>query len=191
MPAPCDPAYAPIGDVSTALLMIDSRLKTLYSGRTTTDPEQQELIDQYTDSMTPQGARDVLDGACTLIYMYMKWLRLAHAEHDRDVVEYVVPSLVATLRQMPRSVGPEAIPTMVGLVVASAMELSPSLWRQQYGTWTKVEMTALEATATLLAEHINRITDDQDFATRIITDALTRAEEDAEGEDDEEGEEDD
>ncbi|MBP5941869.1 hypothetical protein [Streptomyces acidiscabies] len=177
MPAPCDPAYAPIGDVSTALMMIDSRLKTLYSGRTTTDPEQQELIDQYTASISAQGARDVLDGACTLIYMYMKWLRLAHAEHDRDVIEYVVPSLVATLRQMTQNVRPEAIPTMVGLVISSAMELSPSLWRQQYGQWTQAEMVALEATVMLLAEHINRVTDDRDFATRLITDALSRAEE--------------
>ncbi|WP_416973010.1 hypothetical protein [Streptomyces sp. 4F14] len=177
MPSPCDPEYAPIGDVSTALMMIDSRLKTLYSGRTTADPGQQKLVDQYTASMTPQGARDVLDGACTLIYLYMKWLRMAHEEHGRDVVEQVVPSLVTTLRQMTRTVAPEAVPTMAGLVVSSAMDLSPSLWRKQYGKWTKAEMTALEATATLLAEHINRVTDDQDFATRLITDALTRAEE--------------
>lgn len=27
----------------------------------------------------------------------------------------------------------------------------------------------------LLAEHINRLTDDQDFATRLITEALTRS----------------
>ncbi|HEY8980390.1 MAG TPA: hypothetical protein VIU15_12480, partial [Streptomyces sp.] len=169
MPTPCDPAQAPIGDVGTAVMMIDSRLKTIHSGRTTIDPEQQELIDQYTESMTLQGVYDVLDGACTLVYVYMKWLRLSHEEHDRDVIEYVVPNLVTTLRVMTRSVAPEAIPTMVGLVVSSAMGLSPTLWRKQYGTWTQAEMTALEATALLLAEHINRLTDDNDFATRLIT----------------------
>jgi hypothetical protein len=36
----------------------------------------------------------------------------------------------------------------------------------------------LEATALLLAEHINRLTDDADFATRLITEALSEAEED-------------
>ena len=45
--------------------------------------------------------------------------------------------------------------------------------RQRYGDWTKEEMTPLEATAFLLAEHINRIADNPDFATRMILDALT------------------
>ncbi|ARZ72577.1 hypothetical protein SMD11_7001 [Streptomyces albireticuli] len=34
-------------------------------------------------------------------------------------------------------------------------------------------MNALEATTLLLAEHVNRITDDPDFATRMITEALS------------------
>jgi hypothetical protein len=115
----------------------------------------------------------VLDGTCTLIYMFMTWLRKAHEEHEKDVIEYVVPSLVATMRMMPKSVRPEAIPMMAGLVIAAGIGLSPNLWRAQYGDWTKGEMTPLEATAFLLAEHINRITDDQDFATHLITDALS------------------
>lgn len=156
-------------------MLIDSRLKTVHDGRTEADPEQQELVDHFVSSLGPQGARDVLDGACTLIYMFMTWLRQAHEEHDKDVVEYVVPSLVITMRRMPKSVRPEAIPTMAGLVIASATGLSPSLWREQFGAWTEEEMTALEVTAFLLAEHINRITDDPDFATRLITDALTSA----------------
>lgn len=64
---------------------------------------------------------------------------------------------------------------MAGLVVAAGTGLSPNLWRAQYGDRTKEEMTPLEPTAFLLAEHINRITDDQDFATRLITDALSVA----------------
>ncbi|GGP77000.1 hypothetical protein GCM10010278_64210 [Streptomyces melanogenes] len=84
---------------------------------------------------------------------------------------------MAAMRMMPRSVGPEAIPTLAGLVVAAGTGLSPSLWRQQYGDWTEEEMTPLEVTAFLLAEHINRITNDTDFATRLITDALSRANE--------------
>ncbi|MGW8884603.1 hypothetical protein [Streptomyces sp. NPDC055749] len=177
MSSPCDPKYAPAGDVGAALLMIDSRLKGIYDGKTETDPEQQVLIDQFTASLGPEGANDLLDGACTLIFMFMTWLRKAHEEHDKDVIEYVVPTLVASLRMMPKSIRPEAIPTMAGLVIAAGTHLSPSLWRKQYGDWTDEEMNPLEATAFLLAEHINRITDDRDFATRLITDALSSADE--------------
>lgn len=178
MSSPCHPEHAPAGDVGAALLMIDSRLKGIHGGKTETDTEQRELIEQFTASMGPEGADDLLDGACTLIYMFMTWLRKAHEEHDKDVIEYVVPHLVATLGMMPRSVPPEAIPTMAGLVIAAGTGLSPTLWRKQYGDWTDEEMTPLEATALLLAEHINRIADDPDFATRLITEALSRSEED-------------
>lgn len=177
MSSTCDPQYAPVGDVGTALLMIDSRLKSIHDGRTEMDAEQRALIDQITAPMGPRGAKEVLDGACTLIYMFMTWLRKAHEEHGKDVIEYVVPTLVATMRMMPRSVPPEAIPTMAGLVVAAGTDLSPSLWREQYGFWTEAEMTPLEVTAFLLAEHINRIADDPDFATRMISDALARSDE--------------
>ncbi|WP_405818843.1 hypothetical protein OG241_27510 [Streptomyces sp. NBC_01390] len=175
MSSPCDPQHAPAGDVGAALLMIDSRLKGIHDGRTGSDPEQQALIDQYTESMGPQEAAGVLDGACTLIYMFMTWLRKAHEDQDKDVIEYVVPTLVASMRMMPRSIPPEAIPTMAGLAISAGMGLSPSLWRKQYGDWTEEEMTPLEATALLLAEHINRITEDPDFATRMITEALSSA----------------
>ncbi len=158
-------------------MLIDSRLKAIYDGRTNTDPEQQALIDQFAASLGPRGADDVLDGTCTLIFMFMQWLRMAYEDHDEDVIACVVPNFVATMRMMPKSVRPEAIPTMVGLVVAAGTGLSPSLWRKQYGYWTKDEMTPLEATASLLAEHINRLTDDPDFATRMITEALYEADE--------------
>lgn len=159
-------------------MMIDSRLKGIHDGKTETDPEQQALIDQFTASLGPEEANDVLDGACTLIFMFMTWLRKAHEDHDKDVIEYVVPSLVATMGMMTRSVRPEAIPTMAGLAIAAGTGLSPNLWRKQYGEWTQEEMTPLEVTAFLLAEHINRITDDPDFATRMISESLYGAEED-------------
>ncbi len=178
MSSPYDPQHAPVGDVGAALMMIDSRLKGIHAGRTEADPEQQALIEQFTASLGPKGAHDVLDGACTLIFMFMTWLRQAHEAHDKDVIEYVVPSLVATMRMMPKSVRPEAIPTMAGLVIAAGTGLSPNLWRMQYGDWTRAEMTPLEATAFLLAEQINRITDDPDFASRMVTEALSRADDD-------------
>ncbi len=159
-------------------MMIDSRLKSIHGGKTEIDPEQQALIDQLTASLGPEGADDLLDGACTLIFMFMTWLRKAHESQDKDAIEYVVPNLVATMRMMPKSVRPEAIPTMAGLVIAAGTGLSPNLWRKQYGDWTKEEMNPLEVTAFLLAEHINRITDDPDFATRMISEALSRSDED-------------
>lgn len=177
MSSSCDPQYAPVGDVSAALMVIDSRLKSIYDSRAQADPEQQQLTDQLIASLGPTGAQDLIDGACTLVYIFMKWLRMAHKDHGKDVIEYVVPSLVAAMRQMPKSIHPEAIPTMAGLVVAAGTGLSPNLWRQQYGDWTNDEMNPLEATALLLAEHINRITDDQDFATRLVSDALSSADE--------------
>ncbi|MDT0489791.1 hypothetical protein ACPEIF_15445 [Streptomyces sp. NPDC012600] len=177
MSSPYGPQNAPAGDVGAALLMIDSRLKSIHSGTVEGDTEQRELIEQFTASMDAKGAHDVLDGACTIIYMFMVWLRGAHEDHGKDVIEYVVPNLVASMRMMPMSIRPEAIPTMAGLVIAAGTGLSPNLWRKQYGGWTEAEMTPLEATAFLLAEHINRITDDPDFATRLITDALARTDE--------------
>ncbi|MCX4804021.1 hypothetical protein ACFWWM_26225 [Streptomyces sp. NPDC058682] len=178
MPSPCDSKHAAVGDVGAALMMIDSRLKAIYAGKAGTDPEQQQLIDQFTASLGPEEAEDLVDGACTLIYMFVQWLRMAHEDQDSDVIEYVVPSFVASLRMMPKSVRPEVIPTMVGLVVAAATGLSPNLWRKQYGDWTGDEMNSLEATALLLAEHINRLTGDHDFATRMVTEALSRSNQD-------------
>ncbi|MCX4906518.1 hypothetical protein [Streptomyces sp. NBC_00878] len=177
MSSPCDPQHAPVGDVGAVLMLIDSRLKTIHEGKTETDPEQQALMDQYVASLGPKGFNDVLDGACTLIYMFMTWLRKAHESQDKDVIEYVVPTLVGSMRMMTKSVRPEVVPTMTGLVVAAGIGLSPNLWRNQYGDWTEEEMTPLEVTAFLLAEHINRITDDPDFATRMITEALSRSDE--------------
>ncbi|MCC2275899.1 hypothetical protein LKL35_10785 [Streptomyces sp. ET3-23] len=124
-------------------MMIDSRLKAVHDEQLPTDAEQQALTEQFTASLGPRGANDMLDGACTLIYMFMQWLRMAYEDHGKDVIEYVVPNLVASTRMMPRSVRPEAIPTMAGL-----------------------------------AEHINRLTDDRDFVTRMIVEALSGADED-------------
>ncbi|MEU3438743.1 hypothetical protein [Streptomyces sp. NPDC006863] len=158
-------------------MLIDSRLKAVHADSSESDPEEEQLVQQLLTSLGPEGVDDVLDGTCTLIYLFMKWLREAHEAHEKDVVEYVVPTLVTSLKMLPRSVPPEAVPMMAGLAIAAATGLSPTLWRKQYGDWTKAELTPLEATAFLLAEHINRMTDDQDFATRMITEALTQVEE--------------
>ncbi|MDH6136681.1 hypothetical protein P3T37_006112 [Kitasatospora sp. MAA4] len=165
--------------MSAAVMVIDSRLKAIYDGRTEADLEQQRMVDQLVSSLGPEGADALLDGACTLIYMFMTWLRAACEEHDKDVIEYVVPTVVTTMRMMPKTFRPEVIPTMAGLLVAAGTGLSPNLWRAQYGYWTKDEMNPLEATAVLLADQVNRMSgDDHDFATRLITDALSVSDED-------------
>ncbi|NGO66992.1 hypothetical protein [Streptomyces boncukensis] len=176
MSSPCDPGHAPVGDVDAVLMVMDSRLKAVYDcdNKTEPDAEQEALTEQLLQSSRLD---DMLNGACTLIYMFMRWLRMAYEDHDRDVIEYVVPSLVTTMYRMPKTFRPEVIPTMAGLVIAAGTGLSPGLWRKQYGYWTKDEMNPLEATVFLLAEHINRITEDRDFATRMITEALARADE--------------
>ncbi|PYC77096.1 hypothetical protein C7C46_20435 [Streptomyces tateyamensis] len=179
MSSPCDPANASAGDVGAALMVVDSRLKALYDGTGVPDPRQQELLNQYAASLGPQGIEALVDGACTLIYMFMCWLRAAYEDHEKDPIEEVVPSVVATMRMMPKTFRPEVIPTMAGLLVAAGTGLSPNLWRAQYGRWTAAEMNPLEATAVLLADHINRITgDDHEFATRLISNALSQAERD-------------
>lgn len=174
----CDPRYAPAGDVSAALLLMDSRLKSIYSGREgDPDDEQQMLVRNFVASLGPDGVDELVDGTCTIIYMLMTWLRETHEAHDKDVLEYVVPGFVEAMSRMPRSVAPEVIPTMVGMVVAAGIGLSPNLWRMQYGKWTEAEMAPLEVTVFLLAEQINRITDDRGFAVRVIADVLDLAEE--------------
>lgn len=59
-----------------------------------------------------------------------------------------------------------------GLLVAAGTGLSPSPWRKQYGDWTEGDKNPLEVTVLLLADHINRLTDDRDYATRLIAEAL-------------------
>ncbi|MFF8659704.1 hypothetical protein [Streptomyces huasconensis] len=176
----CDPSSAPVGDVGTALLMLDARIKQIHES----DPadgdaaEYRELNSLFAASTGADGLQDLVDGTCTLIYMFLQWLRGTHEEGGKDVIEYVVPTLVTTLRQMPKSVRPHTIPTMAALVIAAGTGLSPNGWRSQYGDWTLEEMNALEATVFLVAEHINRMADDHGFAVRLIADALPGGEHD-------------
>ncbi|MEV7184093.1 hypothetical protein [Kitasatospora sp. NPDC093102] len=160
-------------------MVIDSRLKAVYDGKSGTDPEHQRMVDQLTASFGPEEAEALVEGACTLVYLYMNWLRSAFEQHEEDVIEHAIPSLVATMRMMPRTFRPEVIPTMAGLLIAAGTGLSPNLWRAQYGPWTKEEMNPLEATAVLLAEYVNRISGNgKDFATKLVTDVLSEADRD-------------
>ncbi len=182
MPPVWDPAEAPVGDVGTALLMVDARIKEIHEPEDESEDgaeaERRELNRLFVASAGAEGVQELLDGTCTLLYMFMQWLRRTHEHGDKDVIEYVVPPLVAALRMMPRSVRPQTVPTMVALVVAAGTQVSPNGWRSQYGDWTPEEMNALEATVFLVAEHINRIAGDHGFAVRMIAETLTRVETD-------------
>ncbi|SOB88450.1 hypothetical protein [Streptomyces sp. 1331.2] len=179
MSSPCDPAFAPAGDVSAALMVVDSKLKAIYDGRSGLGPEHEQMVEQFAASLGAGGFKDLVDGTCTLVYLYMNWLRRSLERHEEDVVEYVVPDLVATMRMMPRTFRPEVVPIMAGLLFAAGTGLSPSLWRAQYGPWTKEELNPLEALAVMVAEHVNRISgkNDNSFATRLIADALSELDE--------------
>jgi hypothetical protein len=174
VPSPSSPAHAPTGDVDAALMIIDSKLKAVYAGTTSPDPDLQQMSDQVHANLGPAAFESLIDGVCTILYVWMRWLDRACQDHGEDLVGYVIPPLVATMRRM-TSFPPEAIPTMAGLLVAAATGQSPNLWRAQYGTWTRQEMTPLEGTALLLADLVNRTAGtDQDFATRMIAQALSQ-----------------
>ncbi|CAM5486515.1 hypothetical protein SBADM41S_01054 [Streptomyces badius] len=81
--SPFEPRHAPAGDVGAALMLVDSRIRTVHAGKSGTDPEQEQLVQQLLSSLGPEGVDDVLDGTCTLIYLYMKWLREAHEAPPR------------------------------------------------------------------------------------------------------------
>ena len=87
----------------------------------------------------------------------------------------IIPVIVSRLRLMTRNVAPSVIPTMAAMITASAMGISPQLWRCQYGDWRGEELTAVQATAVLLAEWINNIHEDDDAALRMIMDICTGA----------------
>ncbi|MEU6713043.1 hypothetical protein ABZ897_16295 [Nonomuraea sp. NPDC046802] len=117
----------------------------------------------------------LVTGACTLVYVYTNWLRQAHEHHGAEtpeVIGIVTGYIAGSLRLMTQSVEPESIPTMVGLATAASLDLSPTLWREQYGPWMPSELNALEATLTLLAYKINEIAQDDTMAIRMVADAL-------------------
>ncbi|MEV5575916.1 hypothetical protein AB0L06_38260 [Spirillospora sp. NPDC052269] len=172
MSSPLAPDRAPVGDIAAALTVLDTRLKSLGSGEAA---GEDELRNRYLESFGPQGAADVLDGACTLIYVYMQWLEDAYSSQDEDVMEHVVPWILGTMKLM-KVVNDEGIPTVAGLLVAPLVGISPTLWRREHGAWRKEEMTALEVAMVLLGLRVNELTGDDDAAVKLITDLLDRVE---------------
>lgn len=165
-------AHAPAGDVATAIMDIDSLLRRIHAADGTggTGLAAEQLID------TPQQARDVLNGYCTVIYLFITmWRRTAEASGEALLAE-VITGIVTRLREMTRNVAPSTIPTMAAMMTAAAVEASPTLWRAQFGDWRTEELPAVQATALLLAEGINRAHDDGTAALRMLLAVLDEAE---------------
>jgi hypothetical protein len=168
---------ADAGDVVTAIMEIDSFIKRIHGTGSGRPDESGELVAEQVVP-TARQARGVLNGYCTVIYMFITMWRKASEATDRDLVAGAIAATVTGLRGMTRTVAPSTIPTMVALMTACAIDASPTLWRTQFGEWRPEELPSVQATALLLAEGINRSHNDPDAALRLIMDAVARAEDD-------------
>jgi hypothetical protein len=172
-------ADAPAGDVAAAIMHIDSFLRRVYADVDGTAPGDE--LDPVDVTTTEEQFRALLDGYCTVIYILIAGWRNTLNEDgenkgDTYVLEKIIPEVVIGLRHMTKNVAPSAIPTMAGMLTATALGLSPNRWREQFGEWRREEMPALEATAAAVADRVNRMHDDRDAALRVIMDALGQAE---------------
>lgn len=170
--SPLDPAHAAVGDLATAMIQVDSRLRQLHD-----DPvrESKEYRDELEGAFKTAEPEQVVEGLCTLLYLLMTWLREAFEQAGGDVVAEVIPYTTLSLSRMPKNIEREAIPVIGAMLVACALDLSPNLWREQYGPWTMSELKALEATAVLLAEQVNCWAGDPEFASGLVLDILAAA----------------
>jgi hypothetical protein len=155
-----------------AIMEIDSRLRAMHDGAAPRDPE---LV-----TGTPEAAERLIDGYLTVVYLFVTWFCRSYEAGGRDredALGRVVAMLVSRLKVMTVNVRPAAIPTMVALVTACALGVSPNRWRGQYGDgWYRDEIAALQLSALLLAEWINNLQESSDAALRLIMDAYERTE---------------
>jgi hypothetical protein len=181
--------------VVTAILQVDSRLRVIHrkieasAGETApgeTGPggtlPGQAPAGRPQDMPVIAGAedaRDLLDGYCTVVYVIIQFAcaaREASGGTAADALAEIVRMLFSRLTLLKRVVPPSAIPTMIALATAAAMESSPQRWRDQYAhVWSEGDVAALEAAAVCLAEWVNTALGSQDAALRLIMDAYESA----------------
>ena len=170
--APDDSAVGTsIDNARAAIIQIDSLYKRAHGISGVADG----VLDAALSTKTAQ-ARDLLDGYCTIINMFITGWREALPDHEMDVLSGLIPVMVSRFRQMPTTVAPSTIPTMAAMMTAAAIGVNPNLWRAQFGNWQPEETLALRTTAVLLAETVNSAHGDVDAALRFIMDALAKAE---------------
>ena len=176
----------PAGDVVTAILQVDSRLRVIHrkiEARTGEQARPEEEAAAPPPDMPvvagAQDARDLLDGYCTVVYVIVQWAcaaREADGGTAADALADVVRMLFSRLTLLKRVVPRSAIPTMIALVTAAAMESSPQRWRDQYAhVWSEGDVAALEAATVCLAQWVNTALGSPDAALRLIMDAYERA----------------
>jgi hypothetical protein len=195
----------PAGDVVTAILQVDSRLRVIHrkiqaraGDKAQGDKAQGETVlgdalpDQAAAGEQAAGhppdmpvvagaddARDLPDGYCTIVYVITRWAcaaREADGGTAADALAEIVRMLYSRLTLLKRVVLRPAIPTMIALVTAAAMESSPQRWHDDCGqAWSQGDVVALEATAVCLAEWVNTAQGSPDAALRLIIDAYERA----------------
>ena len=193
----------PAGDVVTAILLVDSRLRVIHRkiegwagekapGETALgeaapdEPAGRAVAAEQAGAQpdmpvvaAPEDAGDLLDGYCTVVYVIVRWACAAHeadggtaADALAQMVRMLLPRLTMLKRVVPRS----AIPTMIALVTAAAMEGSPQRWHDRCGqAWSQGDVAALEATTVCLAEWVNAAQGSPDAALRLIVDAYEHA----------------
>ncbi|MCW2930814.1 MAG: hypothetical protein JWM19_1776 [Actinomycetia bacterium] len=188
----------PVGDVVTAILQVDSRLKVIHrkiEASSSGEPPDELATAKglaasssrdalgdldVTVLRSPEDARDLLDGYCTVVFVIVAWAcaaREAAGDKPEDALSSVVHMLFARLRLLKKAVAPSAIPTMVALVTAATLGSSPQRWREQYGhVWSGADVAALEATTVCLAEWVNTLEGSPDAALRLIMDYYERDE---------------
>jgi hypothetical protein len=170
--APDDSAVGTsIDNARAAIIQIDSLYKRAHGISGVADG----VLDAALSTKTDQ-ARDLLDGYCTIINMFITGWREALPDHEMDVLSGLIPVMISRFRRMTTTVVPSTIPTMAAMMTAAAIDVSPNLWRAQFGDWQSEEIPALRTTAVLLAETVNNAHGDVDAALRFIMDALAKAE---------------
>jgi hypothetical protein len=152
-----------------AITEIDSRLRATRAGDPRFDP-----------GSTLGADAGLTEGYLSVVYLFMTWFCRSYEASGRDRADAlgrVVSMLASRLKAMTVNVRPSVIPTVIALVTACALEVSPHQWRGQYGDgWYRDEIIAVQLSALLLAEWINNLQESPDAALRLIMDAYEATE---------------
>jgi hypothetical protein len=157
-----------LGDIGQAIALVSSVLNQIHSSEPAGEPVWERIAAQ-----SRQDINGLLTGVCTLIYVYMSALQKAYQTCGQDAVAEVIPRVITGLRGI-EQVQASAIPTMAALMTTAAMDQSPDQWRPRNGQWLPEDLTAIPATAILLAEEIST-DDDPNAAVYLIADAIMAA----------------
>ena len=172
-----------IGDVVTAIMDIDSRLRVIHGDgnghrKGSAGPD---MLEAFSLAETPESLEALVDGYCTVIYSFTSALVRAYEDGGKemeDALSRLVQRLMMWMKRMPQAVPPPLVPTMIALVTSSALGISPQRWKEQYGDWSADEILALRFTAMLIADWTNELEESPDAALCMIVSAYEQNEAD-------------